>query len=81
MKRVNKAGKVAMIAFDIALSMAGSEAIVESFYSVMDTRRQVRQVHTMLENRTILDWATSNVLNLEQIISKAAKLYVKGSPS
>ncbi|CAB4000473.1 Hypothetical predicted protein [Paramuricea clavata] len=77
----NKAGSVAMTAFDIATSIGGSEAIVESFYSVMDTQRQVRQLHTTLENRTILDWATSNVLNLEDVISKAAKLYVDGSSS
>ena len=32
-----------------------------------------------LENRTILDWATSNVLNSEDIIAKAAKFYVDGS--
>ena len=34
-----RAGQVAMTAFDIAMSMGGSEAIVESFYSVMDTQR------------------------------------------
>ncbi|CAB3994774.1 Hypothetical predicted protein, partial [Paramuricea clavata] len=77
----DKAGSVAMTAFDIATSIGGSEAIVESFYSVMDTQRQVRQLHTTLENRTILDWATSNMLNLEDVISKAAKLYVDGSSS
>jgi hypothetical protein len=48
--------------------MGGSEAIVESFYSVMDTQRQVRR----------LDWATENVLNSENIIKDAAKLYVDG---
>ncbi len=42
----SKAGPVAMTAFDIALSMGGSEAIIESFYSVMDTQRQVRQQHS-----------------------------------
>ena len=72
----SKAGNVAMTAFDIALSMGGSEAIVESFYSVMDSQREIRQNHATLEDRTILDWATSNVLNSEGIISKAAKFYV-----
>ncbi len=51
----------------------------ESFYSIMDTQRQVHQLHTTLENRTILDQATSNVLNLEDVISKAARLYDDGS--
>ncbi|CAB3982584.1 Hypothetical predicted protein [Paramuricea clavata] len=72
-----KAGPIAMTSFDIA--MGGSEAIVESFYSVMDTQKQVSQHHVTLEDRTILDWATSNVLNSEDIIAKAAKFYVDGS--
>lgn len=74
-----KAGPIAMTSFDIAMAMGGSEAIVESFYSVMDTQKQVRQHHVTLEERTILDWATSNVLNSEDIIAKAAKFYVDGS--
>ncbi len=76
-----KAGNVAMTAFDIVLSMGGSEAIVESFYSVMDSQREVRQHHATLEDRTILDWATSNVLNSEGIISRAAKFYIDGVSS
>jgi hypothetical protein len=59
----NRAGQVAMTALDVALSMGGSEAIVESFYSIMDTQRQVRQHHETLEVRSIMDWATENVLN------------------
>eukprot|EP00794_Sanderia_malayensis_P003802 gene3802-4327_t len=70
-----KAGNVAMTAFDIALSMGGSEAIVQS-YSVMDSQREVRQNHTTLEDRAILDWATSNVVNSEGIISVATKFYI-----
>ncbi len=77
----DKVGIVAMTAFDIAMSMGGSEAIVESFYSVMDTQRQVRQQHSTLEDRSILDWATCNVLNLDGIVSRAARLYVDGMPS
>eukprot|EP00794_Sanderia_malayensis_P001914 gene1914-2172_t len=76
-----KAGTVAMTAFDIAMSMGGSEAIVESFYSVMDTQRQVRQNHSTLEDRSILDWATSNILCHDNIIAKAARIYVDGMPS
>lgn len=73
------AGTVAMTAFDIAMSLGGSEAIVESFYSVMDTQRKVRQQHATLEDRAILDWSTSNVLNVEDVVRKAAKLYIDGS--
>ena len=67
-----------MIAYDIGLSMGGSEAVVESFYSVMDTQRQVRQNHATLENRAILDWSTTNVLRLEDVIIKVAKIFVDG---
>ncbi len=73
-----KAGQVAMIAFDIGLTMGGSEALVESFYSVMDTQRKVKQNHATLENRAILDWSTRNVLRLEDVITKAAKIFVDG---
>ena len=45
----------------------------------MDTQRKVRQEHTTLEDRTILDRSTSNVLSIENIVCKAAKLYVDGS--
>ena len=72
-------GSVSMTAFDIAMSLGGSEAIVESLYSVMDTQRKVRQHHTTLEDRTILDWSISNVLNVEDIVSRAARLYIDGS--
>lgn len=72
-------GRVAMTSFDIALAMGGPEAIAESFYSVMDTQRQYGgQSHASLEDRTLLDWATSNVLKSEEMIRRAAKLYVDG---
>ena len=73
------AGSVSMTAFDIAMSLGGSEAIVESMYSVIDTQRKVRQHHTTLEDRTILDWSISNILNVEDIVSRAARLYIDGS--
>ena len=76
---MTKQGVQLMTAFDIAISMGGSEAIVESFYSIMGTQRKVRQLHTTLEDQTTLDWTTSNVLNFEDVISKAARLYVDGS--
>lgn len=71
-------GQMAITTFDIAMSMGGSEAIVESFFNLMETQRQARQHHVTLEARSILDWAMSNVLNLEDVIRDAAKLYVDG---
>jgi hypothetical protein len=57
------------------------EELLKCLPSTGFTQRQVRQLHTMLENQTILDWATSNMLNLEDDISKATKLYVDESSS
>ncbi len=73
-----EAGPIAMTAFDIAMSMGGSEAICESFYSVMNTQKQMGQHNSTLEDRTLVDWSTSNVLSSENIIAEAAKLYVNG---
>lgn len=73
------AGKVAMTAFDIGLAMGGPEAIAESFYSVMDTQRQHGgQNHGTLEERTLLDWASSNVIQSEKLIRRAAIMYLDG---
>jgi hypothetical protein len=46
-----------MIAFDICMSMGGSEAVCESFYSVMATQRQVGQSNSTFEDRTLVDWS------------------------
>ena len=56
-------GPVACTAFDVAMATGGCEAVVESFYSVMDTQMQVGQDHVTLEDRTLVDWAMSNVLH------------------
>ena len=74
----DEAGQVAMIAFDICMSLGGSEAVCESFYSVMATQRQVGQSNSTLEDRTLVDWSMSNVLRSENVVSKAAKLFIDG---
>jgi hypothetical protein len=74
----DEAGQVAMIAFDICMSMGGSEAVCESFYSVMATQRKVGQSNSTLEDRTLVDWSMSNVLRSENVISQAAKLFIDG---
>jgi hypothetical protein len=72
-------GQAAMASFDVALAMGGPEAIAESFYSVMNTQRQLGgQNHSTLEDRTLLDWATSNIIQSEEMIQRAAKLYIDG---
>ena len=72
-------GQVAMTCLDVALALGGPEAVAESFYSVMDTQRQYGgQNHSTLEDRTLLDWATSNVIQSEDMLICAAKLYLDG---
>lgn len=74
------AGSVAMTAFDFGLAMGGPEAISESFYRVMDTQRQYGgQDHGTREERTLLDWSTSNVIQTEEVIRRAALLYLDGN--
>ena len=72
-------GPVACTAFDVAMAMGGCEAVVESFYSVMDSQRQVGQDHVTLEDRTLVDWAMSNVLKSTDVVSRAARLYIDGN--
>ena len=57
------------------MSLGGSEAIVESFYSVMGSQQKVC---SSMQPWTMLDWSASTVLNVE-VVQKAAKLYVDGS--
>ncbi len=72
-------GQVAMTCLDVVLALGGPEAIAESFYSVMDTQWQYgSQNHSTLQDRTLLDWATSNVIQSEDIITRAAKLNLDG---
>ena len=72
-------GPVACTAFDVPMAMGGCEAVVESFYSVMDSQRQVGQDHVTLEDRTLVDWAMSNVLMSTDVVSRAAQLYIDGN--
>ena len=60
------------------MAMGGCEAIVESFYSMMGSQAQVGQHNSTLEDRALVDWALSNVLRSENVVSAAAKLYVDG---
>ncbi|CAB3988394.1 Hypothetical predicted protein [Paramuricea clavata] len=71
-------GPVACMTFDVAMAMEGCKAVVESFYSVMDTQRQVGQDHAMLEDRTLVDWAMSNVLKSTDVVYHASRLYIDG---
>eukprot|EP00794_Sanderia_malayensis_P020912 gene20912-22966_t len=58
---------------------ATKEVLIDWADSVMDTQWQYGgQGHSTLQERSLLDWATSNVIRSEEIIRQAAKLYVYG---
>lgn len=72
-------GKEACLVLDVALSMGGSEAIAETYYSVMNTQRfDGGQSNETLEMRTLVDWCLPPVLSCPESISKIAKLYRLG---
>ena len=52
------AGQECCIAIVVALAMSGSEAVVESYYSVMKTESMVGgQSNDTLTQRTNVDWS------------------------
>jgi hypothetical protein len=44
----------------------------------MDTQWQVGQDHVTLEDRTLVDWAMSNVLKSTDVVNRASQLYIDG---
>ena len=64
---------------DVALAMGGSEAIVESYYSVMESQRKNGgQLNETLDMRTLVDWCLKSVSASPETIGKIAKLYTDG---
>jgi hypothetical protein len=64
---------------DVALSLGGSEAIVESFYGVMDSQQQCGgQDNDTLALRTKVDWCLPDITQCLPFASECAKLYVQG---
>ena len=50
------AGKEFCIALDVALTMSGSEAVIESYYFVMKTQKIGGQFYDKLVERANVDW-------------------------
>ena len=72
-------GKEASFVLDFTLNMGGSEAVAESFYSVMETQRfDGGQLNKTLEDRTIIDWCLPHAIACPQTVSEIAKLYKSG---
>ena len=75
-------GREFCIIYDIFFAKAGTEAIAESFYRVMEAQQkdggQSQEVLTMW---TKVDWCLPSVLQCEKALSAMAKLYIEGDKS
>jgi len=68
------------IIIDVAFSMSGSEAIVESYYSVMKTHRKDGGQHNdTLDMRTLVDWSLPAPINCPKTVTKIGAVYRCGS--
>ena len=73
------AGVAAATSVDISLASGGPEAIVESFYGVMDSQRQTGGMdNRTLSQRTKLDWVLPDITQCQSIVKEAASLYIRG---
>ena len=73
------AGKEFCIALDVALAMSGSEAVVESYYSVMKTQKmEGGQLNDTLVERTNVDWCFPMPVQCEETVKDVASLYLDG---
>ena len=72
--------KEACVVLDIARNMGGSEAVAESYYSVMKTQRKDGgQDNESIDMRTLIDWSLPPVYQCPQTISNIATIYRKGN--
>ncbi len=72
-------GREMCIAIDIAMAMSGSEAVVESYYSVMKSQKKDGgQNNKTLVERTNVDWCFPNPLQCQETINEVAALYLDG---
>ena len=71
-------GREMCIVIDIAIAMSGSEAVVESLYSVMGTQTKPGgQDNDTLVARTVVDWCFPNPTQCEETIKEIENLYIK----
>ena len=72
-------GKEMCTALDVANGMSGSEAVVESFYSVMKSQIQPGGMNNeTLVNRTVVDWCFPNPFRCQETIKEVGKMYLDG---
>ena len=78
----DRIGREMCIAVDIAMAMSGSEAVVESYYSVMKTQTMPGgQLNDTLVQRTNIDWCFPKANQCEETIKEVAALYLDGDNS
>ena len=70
-------GECFCVAYNVGLAKGGSDAIVESIYSVMKTQsHQGNQANQVLVDRTSIDWhCPPSPLAIMDLIAEAAKLH------
>ena len=74
------AGKEFCTALDVALAMSGSEAVVKSYYSVMNTQLKAGgQLNDTLTQRTNVDWCFPMPLQCVETIREVVSLYLDGN--
>ena len=62
------------------MAMGGSEAIVESYYSVMNSQRKDGgQDNEALDMRTLIDWSLLPVIKCPETVRSIAKIYRSGN--
>ena len=72
-------GRMGMICLDVAHALGGSEAIVETYYSVMKHQaKDGGQSNEVLQNRTLADWSCPNIMQAEKLLQRAAWFYLNG---
>ena len=72
-------GKEACIAFDIALSSGGCEAIVEDFYSLVGhLKKSGKQLNKTLTELAIVDWCLPLPIACPNTMTEITKLYIEG---
>lgn len=72
-------GPEACIILDFAFSLGGSEAVVESYYSVMTAHRKDGGLENEnLDMRTMLDWSLPPVLSCPNFIKEVALVHRQG---
>jgi len=75
-----KVGQELCTALDVAVSMGGCEAVVESFYSVVDTQQKGGNMsNETLEARSIIDWCYPAPYRCPATMEKVATLLLEGN--